>query len=77
MYIRITITEIYEDLKEECMRKYKIDISLEQAIYCLKAGSERYPEVCEECELYGIVGDDHCYDDATDVAIKSLQKQVM
>lgn len=56
------------------MKNSKIDMTLEQAIYCLKAGSERYPEICEECELYGIVGADHCYDDATDISIKSLQK---
>ena len=25
----------------------------EEAIYCLKAQSERYSYVCEECTLYG------------------------
>lgn len=33
-------------------------------IYCLKAQSERYSEVCEECPLYGQTGIDHCCEDA-------------
>lgn len=48
----------------------------QEAIYCLKAVSERYPQVCEECQLYGQTGCDHCYDDANDVAIKALEKQI-
>lgn len=36
----------------------------EEAIYCLKAQSERYSEVCEECPLYGQTGVDHCCEDA-------------
>lgn len=28
----------------------------EEVIYCLKAQSERYSEVCEECPLYGKTG---------------------
>lgn len=47
-----------------------------EAIYCLKAESERYSEVCEECSLYGEVGCDHCYDDATDIAIEAIEKQI-
>lgn len=45
----------------------------QEAIYCLKAVSERYPQVCEECQLYGQTGCDHCYDDANDMAIKALE----
>lgn len=44
-----------------------------EAIYCLKAESERHPEVCEECHLYGQCGCDHCYEDASDIAIKALE----
>ena len=56
------------------MTKNKIKPTISQVVYCLKAGSERYPEVCEECQLYGEVGCDHCYDDVTDMAIKSLKE---
>lgn len=56
------------------MTENKIKPTISQVIYCLKAESERYPEVCEECQLYGEVGCDHCYDDVTDIAIKSLKE---
>ena len=46
----------------------------QEAMFCLKAESERYPEVCSECPLYGEVGCDHCFDDAMDVAIKALEE---
>lgn len=48
-----------------------------EAIYCLKAESDRYSEVCEECPLYGKVGCDHCFEDAIDVAIKALEELQM
>lgn len=51
-----------------------LNINEERAIYCLKAESEKYPEICNECELYGMVGCDHCFDEATDVAINALEK---
>ena len=47
----------------------------EEAIYCLKAQSERYSEVCEECPLYGQSGVDHCYEDALQMEITALQNQ--
>lgn len=47
----------------------------EEAIYCLKAQSERYSEVCEECPLYGQTGVDHCCEDALQMAITALQNQ--
>ena len=47
----------------------------EEAIYCLKAQSERYSEVCEECPLYGQIGVDHCCEDALQMAITALQNQ--
>ena len=46
----------------------------QEAMFCLKAESERYPEICNECQLYGEVGCDHCFDDAMDVAIKALEE---
>ena len=49
-------------------------MSEEIAIYCLKADSESYSEVCEECSIYGNVGCDHCYNDAIDMAIKALEE---
>ena len=56
------------------MTENEIKPTIEQTIYCLKAGSERYPEVCAECQLYGEVGCDHCYDDTNDMAIKCLKQ---
>ena len=47
----------------------------EEVIYCLKAQSERYSEVCEECPLYGQTGVDHCCEDALQMAITTLQNQ--
>lgn len=45
----------------------------EEAIYCLKAQSERCSEVCEECPLYGQTGADHCCEEALQMAITALQ----
>lgn len=47
----------------------------EEVIYCLKAQSERYSEVCEECPLYGQTGVNHCCEDALQMAITALQNQ--
>ena len=47
----------------------------EEAIYCLKAQSELYSEVCEECPLYGQTGLDHCCEDALQIAITALKNQ--
>lgn len=44
-----------------------------EAVYCLKADSESHSEVCEECDLYGVVGCDHCHEDAMELAIKALK----
>ena len=49
-------------------------LTIDEVIYCLKAECERYSEVCEECPLYGKVGCDHCFDDATDIAINALEE---
>ena len=45
-----------------------------EAVYCLKADSESHSEVCEECDLYGAVGCDHCQNDAIKIAIKALEE---
>lgn len=49
-------------------------MSEEIALYCLKADSESYSEVCEECSIYGNVGCDHCYNDAINMAIQALEE---
>lgn len=56
------------------MTENKIKPTIEQTIYCLKAESERYPEVCKECQLYEEVGCDLCYDDTNDMAIQALEE---
>lgn len=45
-----------------------------EAVYCLKANSESHSEVCEECDLYGLVGCNHCQNDAIEIAIKALEQ---
>jgi len=50
-------------------------MNVSEAIYCMKAGIERHSELCEECNLYGKTGCDHCQEDALEVAIKSLEMQ--
>lgn len=45
-----------------------------EAKYCLKAQSELHPEICENCQIYGETGNDHCSDDAREVAIKALEE---
>ena len=45
-----------------------------EAVYCLKADSESHSEVCEECDLHGLVGCDHCQNDAIEIAIKALEE---
>lgn len=44
----------------------------ENALHCLRAMVEE--EVCEECELYGTTGTDHCEADCVRVAIEALKK---
>ena len=45
-----------------------------EAVYCLKADSESHSEACAECDLYGVVGCDHCQNDAIEIAIKALEE---
>lgn len=43
----------------------------ESALHCLKVMIDE--EVCEECELYGTTGTDHCEADCVRVAIEALE----
>ena len=43
------------------------------ALHCLKAMIDE--AVCEECDLYGTTGTDHCEKDCVRVAIKALEQQ--
>ena len=45
----------------------------ENALHCLKVMIDE--EVCEECNLYGTTGTDHCEKDCVRVAIQALQKE--
>lgn len=45
-----------------------------QALHCMKFNCES--AVCEECDVYGTVGTDHCFEDACREAIKALEKQI-
>lgn len=45
----------------------------ENALHCLKVMIDE--EVCEECNLYGTTGTDHCEHDCVRVAIKALEQE--
>lgn len=45
----------------------------ENALHCLKVMVGE--EVCEECELYGTTGTDHCEADCVRVAIEALKQE--
>lgn len=47
---------------------------IENALHCLKAMINE--EVCEECNLYGTTGTDHCETDCVRVAIEAMQKHI-
>jgi len=46
---------------------------IENALHCLKVMIDE--EVCEECNLYGTTGTDHCEADCVRVAIKALEQE--
>ncbi len=60
--------------QEELAERRDRAMTENEAIYCLKADSESHSEVCEECNLHGLVGCDHCQNDAIEVAIKALEE---
>ena len=45
----------------------------EQALYCIKAYSDEYHEMCEDCALYGKT-DDNCFEECLKIVIKALEK---
>lgn len=47
------------------------------AKHCLKAQSELWPEICEDCPIYGETGEDHCSDDAREVAIQAIEEVIL
>lgn len=42
-------------------------------LHCLKVMADE--EVCEECDLYGTTGTDHCEYDCVKMAIKALEQE--
>lgn len=46
----------------------------ENALHCLKVMIGE--EVCEECNLYGTTGTDHCEADCVRVAIEALESKI-
>lgn len=59
--------------KKSC-EMYKPYMTPKIALHCMKYSCEM--AVCENCDIYGIVGTDHCFDDACREAIKALEKQI-
>ena len=47
----------------------------EIALHCMKSASELEKELCEECPIYGQTGSDHCYEDALQYVIKTLEQE--
>lgn len=47
----------------------------EIALYCIKSISESERELCEECQIYGQTGCDHCYEDALQYVITMLEQE--
>ena len=48
-------------------------MSIDDAIYCLKARSDHFPQTCEECQYYS--SDSSCENEVCDMAIRSLEMQ--
>lgn len=47
----------------------------EIALYCMKSISESERELCEECQIYGQTGCDHCYENALQYVITMLEQE--
>lgn len=45
------------------------------ALHCMKSASELRGELCEECQIYGQTGSDHCYEDALRYVIDMLEQE--
>ena len=48
-------------------------MSIDDAIYCLKARSDNFPQTCEDCQYYS--SDSSCENEVCDMAIRSLKAQ--
>ena len=48
-------------------------MSIDDAIYCLKARSDNFPQTCEDCQYYS--SDSSCENEVCDMAISSLEMQ--
>lgn len=59
--------------KKSCSM-YKPYMTSKQALHCMKFNCEL--AACEECDVYGMMGTDHCFEDACREAIKALEKQI-
>lgn len=55
-----------------CKPREEIGMTIEDIKHCLKAMVER--EVCEECQLYGTTGTDHCEHDCVCGALDIIDK---
>ena len=47
--------------------------SIDDAIYCLKARSDNFPQKCEDCQYYS--SDSSCENVVCDMAIRALEMQ--
>lgn len=48
-------------------------MNIDDAIYCLKARSDHFPQACEDCQYYS--SDSSCENEVCDIAIHSLEMQ--
>lgn len=48
-------------------------MSIDDAIYCLKARSNNFPQICEDCQYCS--SDSSCENEVCDMAIRSLEAQ--
>lgn len=49
-------------------------MTYEVMLHCLKCSCANEGEVCEECQIYGLIGNDHCENDAMQMAINIIEK---
>lgn len=59
---------------KKCCSMYKPYMTPQNALHCMKFNCEM--ALCEECDIYGTVGTDHCFEDACREAIEALEKQI-
>lgn len=49
-------------------------MTYEAMLYCLKCSCDNEGEVCEECPVHGLIGDDHCKNNAMQKAINIIER---